>query len=284
MHHPTSLNGRCSIKCTSGEISGFSVNLSIPPASEMTLLFVLGTNASNFTSTKALFLAYPPTELWRFEVVYSFPTAKSSSVLNFLINQPPSNGSCSIGPSNGITTTPFNVSCLNWLDQDDIKDYSLYGTSRSNRSGVQIRICSVLVWSSVPSERTMIAFSSVSTFQVQLPSGNDPTFSLVLVIYIRDTRDCITEWNLTSIVVRPDFAALDDLINGLEDPSSGLTNNPFTQLLVTGNQNTVGQVISSVSQQLNQKNTRNLQDAVSSNLSFITEIESIVRSRWSACC
>ena len=104
----------------------------------------------------------------------------------------------------------------------------------------------------------MIAFSSVSTFQVQLPSGNEPIFSLALVIYIRDTRDCITEWNLTSIVVRPDLAALDSLIKQLEDP--------FSPLLVNGNQNTVGQVISSLSQQLNQMNTRNLQETVSSNL------------------
>jgi hypothetical protein len=114
----------------------------------------------------------------------------------------------------------------------------------------------------------MIAFSSVSTFQVQLPSGNEPTFSFALIIYIRDTRDCITEWNLTSIVVRPDSAALDDLLNQLEDPSSGSTSNPLTELLVKGNPNTVGQVISSVSQQFNQKNKQNLQDAVSSNLFF----------------
>ena len=259
MHHPTSLNGRCS--------------LSIPPAREMTLLSVQGTNTSNFTSTKALFLAYPQTDLWGFEVVYSFPTASSSSALNFVISQPPSNGSCSIEPSNGTTTSPFHVSCPNWFDQDGIKDYSLYRMSRSNRSGVKMRVCVVLVWSSVPSERAMIAFSSVSTFQVRLPSGYDPTFSLALVIYIRDTRECITEWNLTSIVVRPDFAALDDLITQLEDPSSGLTNNPFTQLLVKGNQNTVGQVSSLLSQQLNQMSTTNLQDAVSSNLFLFSHRE-----------
>ena len=229
---------------------------------------LLGTNTSNFTSSNRLFLSNPQIHLWRFEVVYSFPTAISSSALNFLINQPPSNGSCSIGPPNGTTTSTFNVSCPNWFDQDDIKDYSLYRTSKSNRSEAKIRICVVLVWSSVPSERTMIAFSSVFTFQVQLPNGNDPAFSLSLVIYVRDTRDCITEWNLTSIVVRSDSAALDALLNQLADPSSGSTNNPLTELLVKGNANTVGQVISSVSQQFNQKNKQNLQDAVSSNLVF----------------
>jgi hypothetical protein len=207
----------------------------------MTLLSVPGTNTSNFTSTNALFLAYPQIHLWRFEVVYSFQAARSSiSALHFLINQPPSNGSCSIGPSNGTTTTQFDISCPNWFDQDEIKDYSLYRTSRS-------------------AERTMIAFSSVSTFQVQLPGGNEPTFSLALVIYIRDTRDCITEWNLTSIVVRPDFTALDALINQFEDP--------FTLQLAHGNQNRIGQVISSLSQQLNEMNTRNIDNAVSNGVS-----------------
>ena len=228
-------------------------------------------NTSNFTSSHRLFLPNPQIHLWRFEVVYSFPTVSSSSALNFLINQPPSNGSCSIGPSNGTTTSPYNVSCPNWVDQDDIKDYSLYRTLRSNRSGEKMRGFTILEWSSVPSERTMIAFSSVSTFQVQLPSGNGPTFRLALIIYIRDTRDCITEWNLTSIVVRPDSDALDDLITQLEDPSSGLTNNPLTQLLVKGNPNTVGQVISSLSQQFNQMNTRNLHEAVSSNLFLLSQ-------------
>ena len=119
----------------------------------------------------------------------------------------------------------------------------------------------------MPSEQTLIAFSSVSTFLVQLPSGSDPMFSLQLLISIRDTRDCVTDWNLTSIVVvRPDSAALDDLRTQLQSPSSGLTNNPLIQLLTYGNQNAVGQVIASLSQQLNQRNTRDLDDAVSGNL------------------
>ena len=110
----------------------------------------------------------------------------------------------------------------------------------------------------------MIAFSSVSTFPVQLPSGNSPTFSLQLLISIRDTRDCVTEWNVTSlVVVRPDSTALDDLLNQLQSPSAGLTNNPLIQLLAYGNQNTVGQVIGCLSQQLNQMGTGNLADAVS---------------------
>ncbi len=47
-------------------------------------------------------------------------------LLNFIINPPPSNGSCQINPSNGNTSTIFTVKCSDWYNKDNIKDYSLY--------------------------------------------------------------------------------------------------------------------------------------------------------------
>jgi len=90
-------------------------------------IFFFGTETTNFTATSQLFLDNPQINLWRFEVVYTFPNETSTSALNFIINQPPINGSCSIDPQNGTTTTLFTVSCPNWYDADGIKDYSLYG-------------------------------------------------------------------------------------------------------------------------------------------------------------
>jgi hypothetical protein len=87
----------------------------------------LGSKTTNFTSTNDLFLSNPSIEYWRFEVVYSFPIETSLSALNFIINQPPENGSCSINPLNGTTSTLFTISCPNWEDQDGIKDYSFDG-------------------------------------------------------------------------------------------------------------------------------------------------------------
>jgi hypothetical protein len=89
-------------------------------------LIISGTTTSNFTAANQLFLSNPQVDLWRFEVVYSFISETSSSALNFVINQPPCNGSCSITPLNGTTTDPFSISCPNWVDQDGIQDYSLY--------------------------------------------------------------------------------------------------------------------------------------------------------------
>jgi hypothetical protein len=46
--------------------------------------------------------------------------------LSFVINQPPTNGSCSITPLNGTTSTSFTIICSHWQDPDGIKDYSIY--------------------------------------------------------------------------------------------------------------------------------------------------------------
>ena len=89
-------------------------------------MIISGTNTSNFTATNKLFLANPQINLWRFEVVYSFISETSTSALNFVINQPPHNGSCLINPLNGTTSTLFTISCPDWFDQDGIKDYSIY--------------------------------------------------------------------------------------------------------------------------------------------------------------
>jgi hypothetical protein len=111
----------------------------------------------------------------------------------------------------------------------------------------------------------MIAFSTLSMFQVQLPAGDDQTSSINLTVHIRDTFECITEFNTSSITVLPDSAAINNLVNILQNPSSNtVINNPIVQLLATGNQNTVGQVISSLSQQFNKMNNENWTNAVSS--------------------
>jgi hypothetical protein len=58
--------------------------------------------------------------------MYTFLSETSSSSIHFVVNQSPLNGSCSINPRTGITSTSFNISCSNWFDKDGIKDYSLY--------------------------------------------------------------------------------------------------------------------------------------------------------------
>ena len=87
----------------------------------------LGADTSNLTATNKLFINHPHVTYWRFQVIYSFPSGSSSSALNFIINQPPQNGFCSITPTIGTTSTLFTISCFNWTDKDGIKDYLFYG-------------------------------------------------------------------------------------------------------------------------------------------------------------
>jgi hypothetical protein len=89
-------------------------------------IWFFGAQTTNFTATSQLFLDNPQINLWQFEVVYTFPSETGVSALNFIINPPPSNGSCSINFRNGTIATLFTVSCPNWFDSDGIKDYSLY--------------------------------------------------------------------------------------------------------------------------------------------------------------
>ena len=204
-------------------------------------------NTKNFTATKDLFVAYPQIEYWRFEVIYSFPSEASSSSLNFIINQSPQNGSCSIDPLNGTTDTLFTISCLNWFDEHGIKDYSLYSINLS--------------------DQTIIAFSSLPDFQVRLPAGNDPTFLLQLFIYIRDTYDTTTRYNMSSVIVMPDTEDIIKLIHILQNSTNELTSNSFVQLLASENQNIVSQVITLISQQLNTMNSQSIQNAISNGVS-----------------
>ena len=73
---------------------------------------------------------------------------------------------------------------------------------------------------------------------------------------------------MSSVTVLPDSAGINDLISNLQSSSNQITNNPIVQLLASGNQNTVGQVLTSLSQQFNKMNNENLDKAVSSRVSI----------------
>jgi hypothetical protein len=110
----------------------------------------------------------------------------------------------------------------------------------------------------------IIAFSPLSKFQIRLPSGDDQTL-LHLIVDIRDQLNSITEFNMTSVNVIPDSAGIANLINNIQSSSSGITANPIVQLLASENQNIVGQIITSLSQQFNTMNSESVDNAVSSN-------------------
>ncbi|CAF1566718.1 unnamed protein product, partial [Adineta ricciae] len=229
-------------------------------------IWFFGRQMSNFTATDQLFLNNPSIQLWRFEVVYTFTNETSTSALNFVINQSPSNGSCVITPHNGTTSTSFTVICPNWYDEDGIKDYSLYA------------------WKNDVSEMVMIAFSSVTQFQLQLPAGDEQTAMLNLVVYVRDLLDCVTEVNMSAVHVIADTVAINQLMESIQISSSSttLSGNPTVQLLSSGNQNIVGQVLTSFSQQLNLMENASVAKVTSSGISAATVSVASLTSQSSA--
>ena len=210
-----------------------------------------GTTTSDFTALNQLFLNNPLVIYWRFEVTYHFDSDSSHSALNFVINQPPRNGSCSISPQNGTTQTVFTIACPNWFDEDQIGDYSVYSRAPTPHSKGNIVSSG---YTANETDQMLIAFSPVPTFDVRLPAGDSNTSYLQLVIQIRDRLDCVTRVNMTLVTVVQDTT-----------PITVLGNSSLLQLLSSGNQNSIGQVISSISQELNRMNTDSVQDAATSN-------------------
>ena len=139
-----------------------------------------------------------------------------------------------------------------------IKSESILFTVRrpSSLCAKSARTCNLisLGYTAGTTDQMMIAFSPVSTFDVRLPAGDPNTSLLHLVIQIQDKLDCSTKFNITPVMVVQDITLITDL-----------TNNSLLNLLATGNQNTIGQVINSLSQALNRINIEGVQNAVTSN-------------------
>ena len=110
----------------------------------------------------------------------------------------------------------------------------------------------------------MIAFSPIETADVRLPAGNDNTSTIHIFAHIRDTLDCVTEFNLSSVVVVPDIGEINSLVDTLQNSSIPITNNPLVRILASCNQNTISQVMSSLSQEFNKINSQTIGNAVAS--------------------
>ncbi len=110
----------------------------------------------------------------------------------------------------------------------------------------------------------ILAFSSISTIQLRLPAGNDNLSLIHIVASVRDTLDCRAEFNVSSVMVVPDSEEITNFVDSLQQSGNQITNNPFAQILASGNQNIIGQVISSLSQEFNRINNQTVDDAVAS--------------------
>ena len=187
---------------------------------------------------------------------------QGSSSMDFVINQPPFNGSCQINPQNGTTRTLFTVSCLHWLDDDGIEDYTLYSTLEIFSIAWRI-VFSFPGWRQDRSRKMIIAFSSEPIFRVRLSVERNETSLLDLVVSIRDQFNSIRLCDLLPVRVHVDTTEMDHLINALESSKAELTLNPLLQLLSGRNQNQVGQIFTFIAQELERRNARQMSTAAS---------------------
>ncbi|CAF4796845.1 unnamed protein product, partial [Rotaria socialis] len=211
-------------------------------------IWFFGAYTTNFTASNQLFQENRNIAFWRFEVVYTIGQEKSLSALNFEINQPPTPGICSIAPSNGKTTTKFNISCGGWNDTDGIKDYSFYA------------------WTKNPDHRLMLGTSLMMRFELRLPAGDGNSSLVVVIMQARDHLNSVTEVNIGNVSVVADTDVINSFVEAIKITSKSNSTmsdkNPLVQLLNNNNSYVTAQVVTTVSQVFNEMNIKSIELAV----------------------
>ena len=123
-------------------------------------------------------------------------------------------------------------------------------------------------WTTDPAERTILAFSFVPNIELRLPAAMDNQSLIHIVGLVRDTLNSQTEFNVSSVLVRPDSETILDLVERLQNSTADLISNPLVKILADGNQNTISQVMISLSQEFNQINDRIIDVAITSERRF----------------
>ena len=170
-------------------------------------------------------------------MIYSVESKINQQVFDIELNQSPRNGVCSIDHFNGSTMDLFQINCSNWFDEDEIKDYKIY----LKNTGI-------------------ISQTMESIISFRLPASIDQIAIYEIVVYIRDGFDGLTEYPLPFITIHRNLSAILNFIQTTDDR--------ITSLINSKNQNTMGQMIISISQLLNQMNDQFIDLAVQSKHFF----------------
>ena len=113
----------------------------------------------------------------------------------------------------------------------------------------------------------MLASGPSSEISLRLPAGDAETSMINIIIHIRDVLYCVEEYDIHSVIVQPDLAVTAALTNVIGQANvESINSNPVIQLLAGGNANTVGQVLTSISQIFNEMNQQSVDTAVQSKI------------------
>ena len=173
----------------------------------------------NFTLTKEFFFDNAEIKYWRLEVIYNFESIISQNTFDIEINDSPKAGQCTIEPQNGTILTLFTINCLNWIDQDGIKDFTIL------------------------LDDVVLTSANQSIIELYLPASSD----LILTVQIRDEFDSMEEIVLSNISVSYDDFEIHQLISNLFTNQS---QNTIGQLI-----NSIAHVLNQINEQTVQRNS-----------------------------
>jgi len=111
----------------------------------------------------------------------------------------------------------------------------------------------------------MIGFSLTAAFKLRLPIWNNKSSLINIDVYIRDKYDCITEYYILPLYVFEESKEIENWFKNFKDSKNDLTKTSFVNGLLIGNENDIGRILTSVSQQFNKINNDSLNNVVWSN-------------------
>ena len=106
---------------------------------------------------------------------------------------------------------------------------------------------------------TFVAFLLILKFDVRFPSGK-----FHLIVHIRDMADCLFSFNLSFVEIQSDSTMIENFISHFDRSNE----DPLTECFSSGNQNIVGQILNSASQQINLINNQTIEQAISSKFIY----------------
>lgn len=108
----------------------------------------------------------------------------------------------------------------------------------------------------------MLGSTIVPTFDALLPTSQSKISSFEIIVQVRDKFNAVTEVNITTVSVVQDSINVDYFIKLLNSSSTNVSSvfkkNPFINFLNKNNSITTAQVITTVTQLLNQMNTESI--------------------------
>lgn len=74
-----------------------------------------------------------------------------------------------------------------------------------------------VAWTNDKNDAVLLATTSEDTIEVQLPPGDDNGSLVQVFVHIRDSYECVTEYELPEpVVVKPDFPLIERVLNSVQ--------------------------------------------------------------------